>query len=291
MASTKWWGVMAGADQNTPGDGDPWGAPPPSPSPSGDPVPGGPDAAEAKVWDGDTWDAGTDQNATVVYEGRRRAPAPPARLTIVIGLAIVALVVAIAVPLLLSGGPDEPSPVALATNSDFREFVNTTTGRPTTATIPSAAPRTTTTAAKPPPPRPPFTAISLEAEAGGSAVTLGGSAHSVPYPRASGGRVVFNVGNWGMGRSGTVTFRNISIPTTAAYVLTLHYVHPDGDRSRSATVAVSGVSPVTLSFTGDDDCCDTRALRVTIPAGVHTVTFGNATGEAPALDKLTITRP
>src|SRR5688572_33208875 len=105
MASAKWWGVMADSDQNTPVDGDEWGAPLSAP-PAGEPLPPGPDPADAGAWGGDTWDAGTDQNVAVVYEGRRRAQAPPARLTIVIGLAVLALAVAISVPLVLSGDPD-----------------------------------------------------------------------------------------------------------------------------------------------------------------------------------------
>jgi hypothetical protein len=299
---------MADADQNTPVDGDEWGTTLPSASPSAEPVPPGPDPAGAEVWGGDTWDSGADPDVTVAYEGRRRAQAPPTRLTVVIGLAIVALAVAIAIPLLLSGGSDTPAPPAAGpaiTKSeftDFTEFINPTGGggQPTSASGPSAAPRTTTTRATtttttanpPAPPPPPFATISVEAEAGGSAVTLGGSAHSEPYAGASGGRIVFNIGNWGMqGGAGTVTFRNISIPNTATYVLTFQYVHPDGDRSRSATITVSGVTPVTLTFAGDEACCHTRAVSLTIPAGVHTVTMGNTSGEAPALDKLTITRP
>jgi hypothetical protein len=275
----------------------------------GEVVPDPPERPGPVALESDSWDA------PAAAPVPRRAGSP--KLWIGVGLALAALIAAIALPLALGGGDDPGSPTTagLPTALDEPGQISAESSGPaatplataaaaapslsanptSTAAAPSSAqtqpaPTTATSTANPPapPPPPPFTPVTFEAEDGtrtGSATIWDG------YPSASGGRLVRNIGNWG-GTPGTLRINNVTIPTTAAYTITIYYVHPDGEANRSATVTVSGNSALTMNFTGNATCCQTKVLsNITISAGTHTITFANPTSHAPSIDRVVISRP
>ena len=91
-----------------------------------------------------------------------------------------------------------------------------------------------------------------------------------------------------MGRAGTLRFTNVTAPVTGTYLLAFFYVHLDDYRERSVVVTVSGSAPVELSVTGNDTCCSTARLRISLRQGSNTITFSQPDGHAPSLDKIVI---
>ena len=74
-------------------------------------------------------------------------------------------------------------------------------------------------------------------------------------------------------------------------MITVWYVHLDGEPTRSAQITVSGAAPVTQSFAGSSTCCQSLALApISLAAGAHTVTIANPTDHAPSIDKIAIAR-
>jgi hypothetical protein len=239
------------------------------------------------VLDADAWEEHGDPDTSVeAYEGRRRASGRSLRMWVVVGLVLLGLGAVVAVPLALVANRGESAPAAAPTSR----------GEPTTdETVPGAslvpatgaAPVPTTTAKPPPRQTAPAFSVTLEAEA--RSVQLSGSAWVDDYPGASGGKIVRNVGEW-TGRPGTVKF-TVTLPATGAYVITIWYVHLDGEQTRSAQISVSGADTVTRTFTGSSTCCASLALNpITLSEGSHTVTIANPTGRAPSIDKISITR-
>jgi hypothetical protein len=282
--------------------------------------------AGPEVLESDSWDTAVEPDAVDTYHGRRRAVMGPRWL----GLALVfgALAALVAVPLTLMSLRDpDPAAAPSASASLDGPVVDPTvsadatldpTAPPTTMsavsrppvagttrpprrppTRTSAAPRPSTgggvtTAAVPPaapPPPPPFNPVSIEAEAGGAATTLGGSAWAWNYANASGGRIVRNVGDWGS-RSGpgSVRFNGVTVPSTGRYEIAVHYVHPDNESTRRAVITVSGAAAVDVTFSGTSSCCRVKVITVTMSAGTHTVTIANSSGRAPSIDKIVVSR-
>jgi hypothetical protein len=126
-------------------------------------------------------------------------------------------------------------------------------------------------------------------EAESAANTLTGSAVVAPYPDASGGKIVKNIGTWGNpARPGGLTFA-VSAPAAGAYLLTFFYVHVNGDATRIVVVTVAGSAPTALAVTGGAACCSQRTLTVRLAAGTGTITFTNPKGHAPAIDRIELT--
>jgi hypothetical protein len=301
--------VPAGAVDR--GEPDEWGAEPPRvPRPRTPPLesPTGP-----LLLDDDTWEGVA---ATESYHGRRRARMPAGRRWIPIALILAGLAAVVLIPLTMASllgvndaaGPansdpvvpsselEPPGPPILATESST-PLASTPATASATSTTTAAAPRTTrrprpTTTSRPPnppPPPPTFGPVTFEAE--GSSVTRTGSTVIWDYDDASGGRIVGRVGDWNQPQGpGVIRFNNVSIPTNDTYTLSIHYVHPDNERNRSAVVAVSGIAPITTSFVGSSNCCDVKTLTVTLSPGTHTITISNSDDHAPSIDKIVISR-
>jgi hypothetical protein len=254
------------------------------------------------VLDADSWEEhGAPEPIVETYEGRRRAASTSVRTWVVLAAVLLGLGAVVAIPLALLAGRDRPDATAAETAraSAPASADETTPGAglvPATGALPKAPPTTT------PAPRPPRStttlttttrasaaafAVTLEAE--GPGTDLSGSAWSDTYAGASGGRIVRNVGQWDAS-PGSVTF-SVTLPSAGSYVITIWYVHLDGEQTRSAQISVSGAAPVTRSFTGSSTCCQSAALApISLAEGAHTVTIANPTGHAPSIDKIAIAR-
>jgi hypothetical protein len=252
------------------------------------------------VLEADTWDIEPGQDpADGPYQGRHHVRTPPPRVWLAVAVVLVGVGSAVAIPLYLTRSP-EPRPGAIPALTGVRitaESPGESTSAaltPTPSRTPTPVPSTRLPAqpqpapTTPPPTAPPaFAPLTIEAETG----VLGGSANVRAEAGASGGKVVRNLGNWSTPSGpGTVQLTNVVIPTTGTYVLTFFYYHPDGELTRSAQITVSGVAPVTVTFSGTSTCCQTKAVSLTIPAGTHTITVANPTTHAPSLDKVVLSR-
>jgi hypothetical protein len=245
------------------------------------------------VLDADSWEEHEDPEPIVeTYEGRRRAAASTSlRAWVVLAAVLIGLGAVVAIPLALFARRDHSEPAAAeTTTASLQASADATTpgtglvpatgapARPTTTRPPASTTTTTRTSAA---------AFSVTLEAEGAA--LSGSAWATNYDGASGGRIVRNVGNWD-GNPGTVKF-SVTLPAAGSYVITMWYVHLDGEQTRSAQISVSGADPVTRAFTGSATCCQSGSLPpISLAAGVHTVTIGNPTGHSPSIDKIAIAR-
>jgi hypothetical protein len=133
-------------------------------------------------------------------------------------------------------------------------------------------------------PAPPgFAPLTLQADT----AQINRPARAIAYPGASDGSIVTNIGTWEHD-NGTVQFVNVAIPVPGTYVITVYYVNLT-DVTTSAEIAVSEVSLVTQTFTGNALCCVRVALYpMRIGAGTHTITIGNPNGPGPSIDKIVI---
>jgi len=300
-------GPAAGGPEGWTGEPDEWGTEPPRvPRPRTPPE----QAVGPPLLNGDTWveiDPGGE-----VYQGRRRANVSTRRRWVVVALILGGLAAVVLIPLAMTsllGVNDTAAPATTQPNvgpSDggapqppvFTPDPQTPTPSPTaTATPTRTAPPRTTRRARPTttsrPPNPPaaasFGPVSLEAE--GSSATRDGSAIIWDYDDASGGRIVGRVGNWDMSAGpGTVRFNGVTIPDNGTYALRIHFVHVNGEPNRTGVVTITGLSPITTTFQGDDNCCSVKTLSVTLTAGTKTITISNNDGHGPALDRIVITR-
>ena len=256
--------------------------------------PPGPDPLEA-----DTWGVPPVASTSAAYSGRHHTASSRSRLRLAIAAGVVGAVVVIATSMLLSGSP-APVPPAAAIDPDHGDQLPPSSAPQDSAGVSiSASPTAVPTTSRPvvptvkptpkPPPVKPFTPLSFEAEAGMPTVALGGSAWVDGYDGASNGKIVRNVGDWGMrGGPGSVRFNGVTFPTSATYVLSISYVHPDNEPTRSAQITVSGLDPVTVSFDGSSKCCAVKKVSLVIPAGTRTITISNSRDRAPAIDKIVI---
>ena len=135
-----------------------------------------------------------------------------------------------------------------------------------------------------------FGPITYEAET--NANTLAGSAAVVTYPGASGGSIVRNIGDWGIGSGpGTLRFENVDVPAAGSYSLTFFHVNIDNERIRTAVITVDGIDPILVTITGTSTCCLSTTIRVTLKQGRNSITFSNNSAHAPSIDKITISQP
>jgi|GEM_PF-3958433 len=129
--------------------------------------------------------------------------------------------------------------------------------------------------------------VAYEAEAPGN--TLGGSAWSDAYPGTSGGRLVRNIGAWGMPRGpGTLRFNGVTVPAAGPYRLTYFAVHLDNEPTRTLVITVTGGSAQTVTVTASSACCAGASVTVTLAAGSNSITFGNPAGHGPSIDRITV---
>jgi len=257
----------------------------------------------------DSWDAAPDGDShNEAYHGKRRAATPALRIWVVIGLALVGLGSAVAIQFALRS---EPPAVAAPTNTGRageQPVIVSTGGEAISGTSSPAASPTRSPSSKPVvpgPPKPslsptrsptppPFVPLPIEAESTGN--TLGGSATVETVANASGTKIVQQLGDWGRSPGpGTLRFNNIAVPTSGTYVLTIFFVHPNGQTTRYATISVPGAETFIVTFTGNASCCATLNVNIVLTAGANTITIAGSPSSpvqvAPAIDKIVITRP
>jgi hypothetical protein len=120
--------------------------------------------------------------------------------------------------------------------------------------------------------------------------TLFGAAQTKVYPGASDGVIVRTLGNWGTDGEGALRFNDVVVPVTGTYGLTLYYVLPNNEPTRTVVITASGASSITLTVAGNATCCATQTVRVDLTKGRNSITFSNPAGHAPALDKIVISQ-
>ena len=82
--------------------------------------------------------------------------------------------------------------------------------------------------------------VTYQADA--PANTLFGVARTTPYPGASDGVIVQTLGNWGKGvGEGALRINDVVVPATGAYALTLYYVFPNKEPTRTMVITASRV--------------------------------------------------
>lgn len=96
------------------------------------------------------------------------------------------------------------------------------------------------------------------------------------------------VGNLGNGN--TVRFNGVTAASAGQHLVTVGYLSAD---ARDLTVSVNGGTPtlIDLESSGGWNITGTVTVPVTLTAGANTLTFGNASGYAPDIDRIVISRP
>jgi hypothetical protein len=244
--------------------------------------------------DDDSWDAGSDwlnsdvtRHESARYHGRRRTKKTGSDYRWWIGgaaglIASVATVALIMTP--SSGAGGQASNASPGRESDAAAEASSTSEVPVgagSATVGQPTGQAGTIL-------PPF-AVTIEAESGSPTVTLTGSAVVTADQKASGGQLVTGLGTRDAGvASGTLQISGISLPSAGKYRVAIYFANLDGNSS--AVVSVTGAEPVTVHFVGTRKCCGERTIEVTLAGGTHALTITNATGLAPAIDKIVISR-
>jgi alpha-galactosidase len=128
----------------------------------------------------------------------------------------------------------------------------------------------------------PPTSAAYEAEVAtlGGSVTAGFSNYSSGLAKA---------GNVGGGAANSVTFSNVTVPSTGTYQLEIDY-QTSGPRSYFLTI--NGGTPQELDLNGTtfNDPVPV-VIPVQLNAGVNTINIGNPTGYAPDLDRIVVAPP
>jgi alpha-galactosidase len=123
------------------------------------------------------------------------------------------------------------------------------------------------------------TATVYEAEA----ATLSGTVTASFSNYASG---LAKAGNIGGGAGNAVTFSNVTVPSSGAYLLEIDYA-TSGPRSYFLTVNEGTAHELDLNGSTFDEPTYT-VLRVNLHAGTNTLRLDNATGFAPDLDRIVV---
>jgi hypothetical protein len=93
-------------------------------------------------------------------------------------------------------------------------------------------------------------------------------------------------GNIGGGAANSVTFSNVTVPSTGTYQLEIDY---QTSGVRSYFMSVNGGAETELDLNGStfSDPVPT-VIPVQLHAGTNTISFGNASGYAPDLDRIVV---
>jgi hypothetical protein len=239
------------------------------------------------VLDADSWDDEPPEPLlTDDYLGRRRPARLPLRIWLVVGLVLMGLGAAVVVPQLLSPAKDRETVTGPVLGTDNDAPPATSGGeliQPASAG--GYTPGTTTT--KPPPPAPPFS-MTL------SAVDTHSYQTWQRQDGVCGGSVVL-VGAWDAPRpvgapAGTLTFSNITVPSTGAYNMVITYAITIGG-SRNATITLNGAG-VSSGGSFASACTGSRTipLNFTKTSG-NTIVFSNPTSTAPSIMRIVISKP
>jgi hypothetical protein len=126
---------------------------------------------------------------------------------------------------------------------------------------------------------PPPDSITYEAEN----AALSGSASPSYCEYCSGAS---EAGNIGGGSGNNVTFTNVTAPTAGTYQMEIDYLTSG---PRSFFISVNGGQSTELDLNGSSFSLPTSTvIPVQLKAGSNTIQFSNATGYAPALDRIAI---
>ncbi|WP_158943533.1 glycosyl hydrolase family 18 protein [Granulicella sp. S190] len=105
----------------------------------------------------------------------------------------------------------------------------------------------------------------------------------------------FRVGNIGNGNANYLRIKNISVPTTGTYTVTLYYTEGTDGGARSFTIQVNdGAGPTLNNLTGSS--WTAPAAPVTFQANftagsTNSIGFFNASGSAPDVDHIVVSAP
>lgn len=236
-----------------------------------------------------------------LYQGRRHEPRllrQHRTAATLIGVAVVGLLLILTValyPLTRDRAvvlPESPAPAVTLTSTIGPSIEPTDQATP--SSIPAAppppptqpevtatpAPVPTTKRPPPPPARIIIPVTFFEAES--AANTLGGTARTHSEPNASGG---LTIGNLGRGGANFLRFNGLTVPASGTFTLTIFYI--SGENDRLAFVSVNGTgSTLTFPATGDWETIGSVTTRINLRGGANTVTFSNAAGPAPDLDRI-----
>lgn len=131
-----------------------------------------------------------------------------------------------------------------------------------------------------------------------ASAALAGGAELVDSAYASSGSYIGKLGN---SPSSTAEF-TVRAPSSGRYLLVVHYAHNDRRdnghayntdiMSRTADITVGNAAPVRVTFKNTWSPADfwTLGVPVDLKKGSNTVTFGNATAWAPAIDRIELGR-
>ena len=128
-------------------------------------------------------------------------------------------------------------------------------------------------------PAPTFTTYEAEG------AQLAGTAGFDYSTRASGGAYV---GNFGAGSANTITFNNVTAPSTGNYQLEIDYVT---DGPRVVYVSINGATPVQLTLNGNNWYDPVPyVMPVQLLGGTNSIVFSNpnSTGYAPGIDVIIV---
>ncbi|HEX4083873.1 MAG TPA: alpha-galactosidase [Chthoniobacteraceae bacterium] len=91
-----------------------------------------------------------------------------------------------------------------------------------------------------------------------------------------------------LGKSGSLTFNQVHVPTAGTYKVTFLYM--DGDAGRSAQVAIDGGAPATIQFpgTGSWDTTGSLTASLVLKAGANAIAITNPQAYAPDIDSIVI---
>lgn len=126
-------------------------------------------------------------------------------------------------------------------------------------------------------PRPDSTTYEAESAVLGGTVTAGFSNYFSGLAKA---------GNIGGGVANSVTFTNVSVPTSGVYQLEIDYATKG---ARTLQMSINGAATTDLALDGSSfDDPVAKVLEVSLKKGVNTIRFGNASGFAPDLDRIVV---
>jgi hypothetical protein len=126
-------------------------------------------------------------------------------------------------------------------------------------------------------------------QADAPANTLFGTARPLVYPGASDGVVVQTIGNWGTSiGEGALRVNDVIVASTGVYAVTVYYVFPYNEPTRSMVITASGSGSVSVTVAGNSTCCSSQLVRLELNKGANSITFSNPTGHAPAIDRIVI---
>jgi hypothetical protein len=202
---------------------------------------------------------------------RRVRPLPVVALCSVLAVFSVALTRAMA-----SGG--RPSQATHSVDPDATDgYLDDPSGEPSSTTSHSLSP--SPSAAHPSP------TVTYEAEAATS--TLGGAARVRSFRSASGQvGVVTNLGS-----GATLTINGVRAATGGTYTVTIFYISTAANPQRSATIRVNNAVSGSVAFPATPDVVTVASLKtdVILVAGANAIQFGNVSGPAPDIDRISVT--